>query len=332
MTYTFIRTVNITLLGFPIFSDKYSNYYYIIDLLFQSRSRATSIADSVYASTIMSGEVSDARSRFAMNDQQWVLQRKKIGLSRRNKKVLQNKLAAEKQKMSAITYIQTHFNRKECTKFIGDPAITLDQCLCGLKRDKHKTRRELEAENEELYGTKFSSQDMDKISEVSESDHVDPEASVTDSLADLLHTPDHNPHAYQRSRSRALKETQVVARSVLELGDRNEPGNYNKSDAGNNTVKHIQEFSTNAYGQIEFEGMQASKLAKYLRLADNTTLASVKEFVCDYWNLMKPRPHLALSIVGGAKNFKLDGRKKETFKRGLIAAAQAWLDILAFFL
>ena len=38
---------------------------------------------------------------------------------------------------------------------------------------------------------------------------------------------------------------------------------------------------------------------------------------------MKPRPHLALSIVGGAKNFKLDGRKKETFKRGLIAAAQA---------
>ena len=28
----------------------------------------------------------------------------------------------------------------------------------------------------------------------------------------------------------------------------------------------------------------------------------------------RPRPHLALSIVGGAKNFHMDGRKKETFK------------------
>ena len=51
----------------------------------------------------MSGEGGEVRGRFAMNDQQWVMQRKKIGLSRRNKKVLQNKLAAEQQKMSAIT-------------------------------------------------------------------------------------------------------------------------------------------------------------------------------------------------------------------------------------
>ena len=29
---------------------------------------------------------------------------------------------------------------------------------------------------------------------------------------------------------------------------------------------------------------------------------------------IRPRPHLALSIVGGAKNFHMDGRKKETFK------------------
>ena len=258
-----------------------------------------------------------------MNDQQWVMQRKKIGLSRRNKKVLQNKLAAEQQKMSAITYIQTHFNRKECTKFIDDGTV-LDKCLCGLTKSKHKTWKELESENEELFGTKFSNNyDMDKISEVSENDNTDHhDGSIADSLADLLHSPDAN--GYQRNKGQALKKTRVVARSVLALGDRNGSGNYHKSDVdGNNTVKHIQEFSTNAYGQIEFEGMQASKLAKYLRLADNTTLASVKEFVCDYWNLMKPRPHLALSVVGGAKNFKLDGRKKETFKRGLIAAAQA---------
>ena len=41
----------------------------------------------------------------------------------------------------------------------------------------------------------------------------------------------------------------------------------------------------------------------------------VKTLLVDYWNIFKPnRPHLALSLVGGAKNFRLEGRKKETFK------------------
>ena len=34
-------------------------------------------------------------------------------------------------------------------------------------------------------------------------------------------------------------------------------------------------------------------------------------------SIHRPRPHLALSIVGGAKNFHMDGRKKETFKVAL---------------
>ena len=71
----------------------------------------------------------------------------------------------------------------------------------------------------------------------------------------------------------------------------------------------MQEFPTNAYGQIQFDG-NVAKAAKYVRLADNTTMANVKDFINEYWDLMKPRPHLALSIVGGAKNFKMDGRKR----------------------
>ena len=46
------------------------------------------------------------------------------------------------------------------------------------------------------------------------------------------------------------------------------------------------------------------------------------ELIKEHWDMMKPRPHLALSIVGGAKNFKMDGRLKETFKKGLISAAR----------
>ena len=116
-----------------------------------------------------------------------------------------------------------------------------------------------------------------------------------------------------------LQDTKNIAVSVIQNVEKTPVKNVANSL---NPPTSIQEFSTNAYGQVEFEG-RVSKSAKYLRLADNTTMASVKEFICDYWNLMKPRPHLALSIVGGAKNFKLDGRKKETFKRGLIEAAQA---------
>ena len=39
--------------------------------------------------------------------------------------------------------------------------------------------------------------------------------------------------------------------------------------------------------------------------------------------MSRPTPHLVLSIIGGAKNFRLDGRKKEVFKRGLIGATTA---------
>ena len=133
--------------------------------------------------------------------------------------------------------------------------------------------------------------------------------SATESLAELLRSP--APAKLNKVTPVLVQDARKIAASVLQTGDKT----LNQSNT-------IQEFSTNAYGQIEFEGRMA-KSAKYLRLADNTTMASVKEFIVDYWNLMKPRPHLALSIVGGAKNFKLDGRKKETFKRGLIAATQA---------
>ena len=74
---------------------------------------------------------------------------------------------------------------------------------------------------------------------------------------------------------------------------------------------------------MDFEGNSSVKAAKYVRLADNTTIASVKEFIVEQWGLLRPRPHLVLSIVGGAKNFHMDGRKKETFKAGLIGAARA---------
>ncbi len=42
----------------------------------------------------------------------------------------------------------------------------------------------------------------------------------------------------------------------------------------------------------------------------------VKELLVDHWGLFTPfRPHLAISLIGGAKNFRMEGKKKETFKQ-----------------
>ena len=53
-------------------------------------------------------------------------------------------------------------------------------------------------------------------------------------------------------------------------------------------------------------------------------MSKMYTLLVDYWGILKPRkPHLALSLIGGAKNFKMEGRKKDIFKRGLISAAKS---------
>ncbi|TPP58044.1 putative transient receptor potential cation channel subfamily m member [Fasciola gigantica] len=48
-----------------------------------------------------------------------------------------------------------------------------------------------------------------------------------------------------------------------------------------------------------------------------------------YWHMMEPaKPSLCISVIGGAKNFVLEGRRKDVFNTGLIQAAQttnAWI-------
>ena len=59
-------------------------------------------------------------------------------------------------------------------------------------------------------------------------------------------------------------------------------------------------------------------------MSDNTPMSKIHTLLVDYWGIFKPnRPHLALSVIGGAKNFRMEGRKREIFKQGLISAAKA---------
>ncbi|KAF8569225.1 hypothetical protein P879_02586 [Paragonimus westermani] len=46
------------------------------------------------------------------------------------------------------------------------------------------------------------------------------------------------------------------------------------------------------------------------------------KLMAQYWHILKPsKPSLCISVIGGAKNFVLEGRKKEVFNTGLIQAA-----------
>ena len=43
------------------------------------------------------------------------------------------------------------------------------------------------------------------------------------------------------------------------------------------------------------------------------------DLMTDYWDMYHPfEPNLVITVIGGAKNFKLDGKKKEIFNRGLV--------------
>ena len=122
-----------------------------------------SIAGSVYASTILSIDEDettdyvdwddDGRHIAQLNDQQWVLQRKKIGLSRRTEKITSKKHDSETKKRKKLSFFQT-FKRKECVKYVPDPekrkkprgapsaprGSNPRPCYCGAPEYEHKKR------------------------------------------------------------------------------------------------------------------------------------------------------------------------------------------------
>ena len=76
-------------------------------------------------------------------------------------KTLQAAVESQKNKMTAISFIETHFNRKECVKFI--PVSTNSSvCHCGEKkhsnRENNNTLDTMETIVEELDVNNFQQQ------------------------------------------------------------------------------------------------------------------------------------------------------------------------------
>lgn len=58
---------------------------------------------------------------------------------------------------------------------------------------------------------------------------------------------------------------------------------------------------------------------KFLRLCNEDSVDACFELMKKYWRIMEPhQPNLVISVVGGAKNFRLDGDMRDTFSHGLI--------------
>jgi len=122
-----------------------------------TQSMGSSIGGSIYASTILSmgdnndGDDSLFDGNVVLNDQQWILQRKKIGLSRKTNRALIGVNHAQYKTQNALLFVKS-FRRKECVRFVpdlsrrtrpygaGEGIIEESPCFCGAPPDEHKTR------------------------------------------------------------------------------------------------------------------------------------------------------------------------------------------------
>ena len=94
----------------------------------------------------------------------------------------------------------------------------------------------------------------------------------------------------------------------------------NVSDLHWNYNTHVKELPTNAFGYIEFiENSKSSKPAKYVRVSNDADMESIGDLLQTEWDLSRPhKPSLVISVLGGAKQFSLNGRRKQIFNQGLI--------------
>ena len=250
----------------------------------QTPSDTASLASAV-ASTVWSLENESARKIPRLNDQQWIMQRKKIGLSRNVKRMKENKESKKRLKSNMISYIENQFKRRECCSYVHNPEgpnshIRARPCHCGATEPEHRT------------------------------------------VAEHKHYNNQHQHQVIREEEEEEEEEDVSGNHgiTIRVEEDEERKDWKEQFA-------IRDFPTNAFGNIEFDG-RLTLGGKYVRLSHNTDMKKVKMLLTDHWEMLTPRPRLVLGVIGGAQNFKLEGRKRETFKSGLIAAVKAtngWL-------
>ncbi|KAL3319622.1 hypothetical protein Ciccas_001705 [Cichlidogyrus casuarinus] len=112
-------------------------------------------------------------------------------------------------------------------------------------------------------------------------------------------------------------------REECSLSTVNELNNLSNSSASDDYIRVIKH--TNAYGRIKFisDDPIKKRLTEYVRIADTDSLKDLMGLMKKHWFMLEPeKPSLCLSIIGGAKKFKMESKQKQIFLEGLINAAQ----------
>ncbi|XP_072021882.1 transient receptor potential cation channel subfamily M member-like 2 [Amphiura filiformis] len=132
--------------------------------------------------------------------------------------------------------------------------------------------------------------------------------------------PNAEDHEFQTCECGEIKSRHAQLRHTDEDGDTEETWTIHKD---------TRRLATNAFGEIEFVGPGsgfAQKPRKFIRCDYKTDPKLLLTLLSTEWKLGAPK--LLLSVMGGNKNFKLSGRLKEVFCRGILDAAVstgAWI-------
>lgn len=128
----------------------------------------------------------------------------------------------------------------------------------------------------------------------------------------------HNPHLQATNNMPTCHCGAIESDHLIQSAPPQQPNTITEEPWDHHT--YIKQYPTNAFGHIEFLGSSKSnKPAKYVRVSDTTDMESLEQLLISEWDLLRPhKPNLIISVVGGAKNFTLNGRRKQTFNGGLI--------------
>eukprot|EP00105_Crassostrea_gigas_P046633 XP_019930781.1 PREDICTED: transient receptor potential cation channel subfamily M member 3-like isoform X1 [Crassostrea gigas] len=197
----------------------------------------------------------------------------------------------QKRKQEHVVFVKQNFRQIECSKFVPDP-----------KKLGVKKIRDLKCHCGEI------------LTEHAGLSSAQPMNNVQRDIVEAYLIP-------EKLRSHINRETLFKA-PPENLASLLHSVPWSKEDA-------FRENICTTFGKISFVNNDNSKPAKYVRLSHNDSVDRCLELMEKHWKIMEPkRPSLCISVIGGAKSFKLDNKMRETFNTGLIKAAKttnAWL-------
>ncbi|XP_069140029.1 transient receptor potential cation channel subfamily M member 8-like isoform X2 [Argopecten irradians] len=241
------------------------------------------------------------QSNLTMEEVRWSEMRKKIpGMGRVPRtKLFTEEDGFERARQENNFYIRTHFKQKECFRFVPAKKGQLPEV---------KKVRDMRCECGEVLLRHHGMQG-----------------------------PTQNSHADRDMVESYLVPDELKPYVAVDKGNNDMPDMKDLPSVSWNADTAIRSSATTSFGKISFvnvDAMGGQKPAKYVRLAPEDSIDHLIELMEVHWKINQPKlPNLVISVIGGAKNCKLDGHIREKFSTGLIKAAKttdAWLITSGF--